>query len=432
MAIGKNSVVPGNEFVAGAGKFPDDVDLTITNGEGCYIETESGDEYLDYLLGGGPVIQGHNHPKVTEAIQEQASKMTASFASHQKAISFAERISEIVPNAEAVKLHSTGSQGTYFGLRLARSYTGREKVLKFAGAYHGWHDYALLASSYADSDELHDLVANERYPDVTIDSAGMVEGTTESVISAPYNDIDQTREIVEAHRDELAAIIVEPIMRAIKPQHNFLSNLRDLCDEHGIVLFFDECVTGFRMALGGAQEYYGVVPDLAMFGKAIGGGVPLSAVTGKEEIMRLSDPDMSKSDSGAYLSGTLSGNPLCAAAGHATLDILEQPGTHRELREYAQDYRAIIDDVLADSNLEGQALGEGPIVDFALTDAEEVRDWQTAMEADGKMKKKIDRELLREGLIQLHGGKRYISIQHGQQELEKTAEAFKTAVERVS
>jgi len=426
------SPIPGGEFVAGAGKFPDDVDLTVTDADGCYLRTASGDEYLDYLLGGGPVIQGHNHPKVTQALQEQAEEMTASFVSHERGLSFAERVSEIVPNAEGIKLHSTGSQGTYFGLRLARAYTGRETVLKFAGAYHGWHDYALVASSYADSDELHDLVANDRYPETTTDSAGMVRGATESVLSAPYNDLERTREIVEEHSDDLAAIIVEPIMRALKPNDEFLEGLRSLCDEHGIVLFFDECVTGFRMALGGAQEYYGVTPDLAMFGKAIGGGVPMSAVTGKRDIMRLSDPNVHKSDGGAYMSGTLSGNPLCAAAGHATLDILEQSGTYRDLHDYADRFRAVIDDVLEDSSLSGEALGEGPIVDFAITDATDISRWQTIMEADGKRKKKIDRELLREGIIQLHGGKRYISIRHGDEELERTEEAFKTAVERVS
>lgn len=424
-------VVPGQVFVAGAGKFPSDLDLVVTEGDGCYVRTASGEEYLDYLLGGGPLIAGHNHPHIVDAIRDQAENCLASFLSSERSLTLAERVADAVPNAEAVRFHSTGSQATYFAMRLARAYTGNEKVLKFSGAYHGWHDYALVTSSYADSNELYEQVSAGAHPETTTDSAGMVAGATESVLSAPYNDLERTREIVAAHADELAAVIVEPVMRSLPPAEGFLEGLREICDEHDFVLVFDEVVTGFRMSLGGAQEYFGVEPDLATFGKAIGGGVPLSATTGVEEIMRLADPAVPKSEGGAYLSGTLSGNPLCAAAGHATLDVLEKPGTYSSLNDYAERFRTLIDDMLADSRLSGQAMGEGPIVDYLITDADEVTDWQTFMESDSKTKKEIDRELLEEGIIQLHGSKRYISTEHGDRELERTAEAFKAAVERV-
>jgi len=427
-----NSIVPGGEFVAGAGKFPNDLDLVMAEGDGCYVETASGDRYLDYLLGGGPLIAGHNHPEIAERVQAQAEEGLATFLAHESSLELAGRVADAVPCADSVRLHSTGSQATYFALRLARAYTEKEKILKFAGAYHGWHDAVLAASSYADSDELYSLVSENQYPEAFTDTAGSIAGAVESTLTAPYNDLTSTREIVANNTDELACIIVEPIMRSLPPEDGFLEGLREICDEHDIVLIFDETVTGFRMALGGAQEYYGVEPDLATYGKAIGGGVPLAAIAGREEIIRFSTPGISKRKGGAYLSGTLSGNPLCAAASHATLDLLTRSGTFAGLNDYAEEYRAIIDDLFADSELSGCAMGEGPIVDFLVTDAQSVTDWQTFMEADSKTKKQIDRALLDEGLIQLHGSKRYLSICHGDAELERTAEAFKAALERIA
>jgi glutamate-1-semialdehyde 2,1-aminomutase len=237
---------------------------------------------------------------------------------------------------------------------------------------------------------------------------------------------------VAEHADELAAVITEPIMRSLTPRDGFLEGLREVCTAHDVPLIFDEVVTGFRVAWGGAQEYYGVEPDLTALGKAIGGGTPVGALVGRSDIMELSDPGRPKAEGGAYVSGTLNGSALCAAAGNATLDILEEPGTYEQLHQVADDLRDVFDDVLADSSLNGLAMCDGPIVDYAITDEPAVTDYRTLRRTDGKTKKKIDRELLREGILQMHGSKRYVSTAHGDDELAETAEAFKTAVERVS
>lgn len=419
--------VPGNVFPYGATKFPDDVDLTIASGDGCYVTTEDGEEYLDYLLGSGPAFVGHSHPRVVDAIQEQSERVTTTYLNSTVALDLADRVASAVPCADQVKFASTGSEASYFALRLARAATGRSKVLKFAGAYHGFHDYAMVSSSYSDPDEL----AATEMPEGTVDSAGVVSGAAESMLVAPYNDLEATAEILDRHADETAAIIVEPVMRSIPPVDGFLEGLRELCDEHDIVLIFDECVTGLRMAWGGAQEFYGVEPDLATLGKVVGGGTPLAAICGREPIMSLSDPAVPKSEGGIYLSGTLSGNPLCATAGLATLDILEEDGVYDYVNQYASEFRAMIDDVLADSSLPGHATADGPLVDYVITEQSSVTNWAELQETDSKTKKRIDRELIDQGILQHLGGKRYISTEHGDAEFERTQEAFIEAVERV-
>lgn len=425
-SLDRRSLVPGGEFVAGAAKYPDDVSITPVAGDGAYLQTADGDEYLDYLLGGGPLVVGHSHPDVVEALQQQAMEGTTFFVANDAGLDLAERIVEASPCAERIKFTSSGSEATFFALRLARAYTGREKVLKFDGAYHGWHDGVMVSSSYADPGDLESV----EYPDGTVDTAGASGPTAHETLVAPFNDARRTREIVAEHADELAAIIAEPIMRSIPPEEGFLEELRSLCDEHGIVLVFDEVVTGFRLAWGGAQEYYGVEPDLVVYGKAIGGGTPVAALCGRAEVMELSDPHR-LGDDGAYVSGTLNGNALSAAAGLATLDVLGDGVAFEELNAYADEFRAVIDDVLEDSSLSGTALCEGPIVDYAITDADDVSRMETVRAADSKTKKAIDRELLREGILQMHGSKRYVSTAHGDRELHRTAEAFKTAVDRV-
>lgn len=422
------AVVPGGEFVAGAAKYPKDVSITPTAGSGAHLQTAAGDEYVDYLLGGGPLLVGHAHPHVVEAVQAQAEAGSTYFVANDEGLDLANRIVDAVPSAEAVKFTSSGSEATYFALRLARAYTSREKVLKFDGAYHGWHDSVFVSGSYADTAELEATP----YPDGTIDTAGASTATARDTLVAPFNDLERTREILADNADDLAAVFAEPIMRSLPPTEGFLEGLREACTEHDVPLVFDEVVTGFRMAWGGAQAYYGVEPDLTTLGKAIGGGTPVGALVGRSDIMALSDPGRPKAEQGAYVSGTLNGNALCAAAGNATLDLLSEPGTYDQLHATGDELRAIFDDVLADSSLSGTALCEGPIVDYAITDAASVTDYRTLRHTDGRKKKQIDRELLGEGILQMHGSKRYVSTAHGDAELAETAEAFKTAVERVA
>lgn len=421
-----SEVIPGGVFVAGGkSRYPGDV--LVEKARGATITSTEGTEYVDYVLGGGPMVVGHANPHVVEAIQRQAERGTAYYLSSEPTFEFAERVVDAVPCAEQVHFTSTGSEATYFALRLARAATGNEKVLKFAGAYHGFHDFVMKSSTFADR---ADLLASE-VPDGTHDSAGLVDGALDQTLVAPFNDSETTAEIVSEYADDLAAIIVEPQQRVLPPADGFLETLRELCDEHGIVLVFDEVVTGFRLAWGGAQEFYGVEPDLATYGKAVGGGTPLGLICGRAEILELSDPSRSPADGGAPVFGTLSGNPLSAVAADAALDVLEQPGIYHQLHDYADRLRSLIDDVLADSPIDGLAMGDGPIVGYLLTDESEVTDWPTVLSADSETQREIDERMLDYGVTQILGGKRYISTAHGDDEFDCTAEAFKAAVEDV-
>jgi len=421
-------LVPDGVFTLGASRYPPDIPLVASEGEGCYVTMESGEEFIDYLLGSAPLVVGHAHPHVEEAIRDQACHGTQFHLANQEAYDLAERIVEAVPCAEKIKFASTGSEATYHALRLARSYTGNEAALKFAGAYHGWHDYVLKSSRLGDTDSPQFL----NYPEGTVDSAGAVSGATERTLVAPFNDIETTQDVIRRHSNNLAAVIVEPLMGALPPRDGFLGALRDLCDEEGIVLIFDEVVTGFRLAWGGGQEYYGVKPDLATYGKIIGGGTPMSAVCGGTEIMDLSGYDVALENGKTLIGGTLNGNPLSAAAGNATLDVLSEEGTYKHLHDYADKFREIIDDLLDDSPLDGVSMGEGPIVDFLLSDEGDVRTIEDVISGDLETKQAIDRELLDKGLLQHFGGKRYICTKHSRAELEATEAAYKDAIETVA
>jgi len=422
-----NELIPGGVFVAGGReRYPDDI--LVEKANGATITSTDGERYVDYVLGGGPMLVGHANPHVVDAIRQQTERGTAYYLSSSPAFELAERVVGAVPSAERVHFTSTGSEATYFALRLARAYKNQEKVLKFAGAYHGFHDFVMKSSTFADRDE---LLAQEA-PDGTHDSAGLVEGALDQTLVAPFNDAETTEEIVSEHADELAAIIVEPQQRILPPVDGFLEALRELCDKHDIVLIFDEVVTGFRLAWGGAQELYGVEPDLATYGKAIGGGTPLGLVCGQQDIMELSDPSRPSEEGGAPIFGTLNGNPLSATAANAALDILERPGTYDQLNDYADRLRSLIDDVLDDSPISGLAMGDGPVVGYLLTDKEYVSDWDTVLSADSETQREIDEQMLEYGVSQVLGGKRYISTEHEDDEFDQTAEAFKAAVEDVT
>jgi len=410
--------VPDGVFNPGSTRFPDSVEFTPARGEGPYLYSDSGEEYIDYILGSGPMIIGHTHPEVVEAVTDQMQDGSHFYLPSEEGHRLARRIVEAAPCGEQLRFTSTGTEATYLALRLARARTGREKVVTFEGAYHGWHDDVMVSSSHADGE---DLQATD-YPHGTVDTAGFAGDPDDRVLVAPYNDLERTREIVADAAEDVAAILVEPVQRSLPPVDGFLAGLREICDEHGIVLVFDEVVTGFRMAWGGGQEYYGVEPDLATYGKAIGGGTAIGAVCGREDLVGQIAED---AENHAVHGGTLNGNPLAAVAGNATLDVLERSGTYRDLNGYADDFRDLLADLLADSSLSGQVLGEGPIVDYILTDRDEVTTWRDTLDADGETKREIDTALVERGLLHHVGGKRYVSTAHGDAELERTADLYK-------
>src|SRR5262245_64600820 len=261
--------LPGG--VLGTARYADEAAFVVKSGKGARIHDMSGRSYVDYVLASGPLILGHAHPAVVAAVREQVEGGTTYFMVNEPIIELAEEICRAMPCAEQVRFTSTGSEATFFALRVARTFRKRDKVLKFEGGYHGAHDYAMMSSSPR---------SPKAFPAAVPDSAGIPHAIEAEVLVAPFNDLGTVEGIVAAHADELAAVIVEPFQRLVPPQPSFLQGLREITRRHGVLLVFDEVVTGFRLAYGGAQQYYGVVPDLAAVGKIVGGGFPLAAVCG--------------------------------------------------------------------------------------------------------------------------------------------------------
>ena len=280
-------VEKARQFMPAGGLGNTGAEIILRSGKGSRVWDESGNEYIDYLIGSGPMFAGHAHPRVTAAVREQVELGSTFFANNRYAIELAEAIVDAVPCAEQVRFVSSGTEADAYAMRLARSYRGRDKILKFEGGYHGMSDTSLQS------------LAPKRpgnFPRPVPDSAGIPDGVADEVLVAPYNDLDAVADLIREHGDEIAGLIVEPVQRIIPPVPGFLEGLRELTEKHDIVLIFDEVVTGFRMAYGGAQEHYGVTPDLCTLGKACGGGYPLAAIAGREEIMSLFDASRAGED----------------------------------------------------------------------------------------------------------------------------------------
>ena len=310
----------------------------IAGGKGSKIYDVDGNEYIDYVCSWGPLILGHAHPAVAEAIKEAVEKGSSFGAPTEKEILLAEKIVEAVPSIEKVRLVSSGTEATMSAVRLARAATGRDKILKFTGCYHGHADSFLVqAGSGA-------LTFGEP------SSPGVPGGVTADTLVSPYNDLDSLDELLTANEGKVAAIIVEPVaanMGCIPPKEGFLAGLRERCDRYGLILIFDEVITGFRVAYGGAQELYDVMPDLTTLGKIIGGGLPVGAYGGKTDLM-----DMIAPAGSVYQAGTLSGNPLATSAGLAVLNELSKPGTYEKLEERSSDLETGLKDAISTLNIE--------------------------------------------------------------------------------
>ena len=275
--ISQEDWIARSQKVLPAGGFGNfDPSVIIREGRGARVWDEDGHEYVDFLIGSGPMLVGHGHPEVVEAAHEQIRKGMTFFANNARGVELAEEICSAVACAEQVRYVSSGGEADMYALRLARAFTGRDKILKFEGGFHGMSAEALMSLA---------PTRLENFPLAVPDSAGIPESVRDHMIIAPFNDAETAAQLMAEHADEIAAVIVEPLQRLIPPKPGFLEALRAETEKHGIVLIFDEIVTGFRLAYGGAQEHYNVQPDLCTLGKVIGGGFPLGAVTGRADIM---------------------------------------------------------------------------------------------------------------------------------------------------
>ena len=341
--------------------------LFIARGEGPYLWDVDGRRYIDYVGSWGPLLFGHAHPKIVEAVRAAAMLGTSFGAPTEREVEFAERLCDIVPGLDMVRLVNSGTEATLSAIRLARAATGRAKILKFAGCYHGHGDSFLIKAGSG--------VATLGLPD----SPGVTPGTANDTLVAEYNDLAGVSTLLDAHRNQIAAIILEPVvgnMGLVPPEPGFLEGLRALCDVHGALLVIDEVMTGFRLARGGAQELFGVRADLATFGKVIGGGLPIGAYGGRREVMALVAPS-----GPMYQAGTLSGNPVAVAAGLAMLDLLADGKVYAQLERQSSRLETGVRAVMQRSGaaLCLQRVGSMWTLFFQ---AGPVRDWPSAARSD--------------------------------------------------
>ncbi len=403
---------------AGFGNF--DPSIVIARGKGSHVWDEDGRDYIDYLIGSGPMLLGHGHPEVMEAVLEQLPNGMTFFANNAKGIELAEAIVDAVPCAEQVRFVTSGGEADMYAIRLARAYTGKPKTLKFEGGYHGMSAEAQM--SLAPSKLVN-------FPTPVPDSAGIPQGVADEMLIAPFNDLDAVASLMSEHED-IAAIIVEPLQRIIPAQPGFLRGLRDLCDKHHVLLIFDEIVTGFRLSYGGAQERYGVVPDIVTLGKIIGGGFPLAAVSSSTEIMSHFDQAAVGKEKWLMQLGTLSGNPVAAAAGLKTMEVLRRPGQYDLLRDVGSSLMDMQSKALATHGIAHRMCGDPTLFDVYFTDTDPV-DYRSARHTDKRLNETWNVALREHGIFK-SPGKVYPSLALTQEDLAQTLRAVSAGAEAVA
>jgi glutamate-1-semialdehyde 2,1-aminomutase len=410
-----NAVLPAGGF----GNF--DPGIIIREGKGSRVWDEDGNEYIDYLIGSGPMLLGHGHPEVLDAVHKQLAKGMTFFANNAAGIELAEQICEAVPCAQQVRYVCTGGEADMYAMRLARAFTGRDKIMKFEGGYHGMSAEAQMSLAP------QKLV---NFPQAVADSAGIPQSVRDEMLIAPFNDIEFARSLIAEHANEIAAIIVEPLQRIIPPVPGFLQALRDECDRHGIVLVFDEIVTGFRFAYGGAQELYGVTPDVCTLGKIIGGGFPLAAIAGSVDIMAHFDKSRVGADGFLMQLGTLSGNPVAAVAGMKTMEILRRPGQYDKLRTTGKVLMTAFADHLGKAGFDHQVVGDPTLFDILFT-PQKVNNYRDGFAADTARNARFNALLRSQGIFK-SPGKTYPSLALSDADIEQTIAAIEHAARNLS
>ena len=395
-------------------QFP--VPLYLTGGCGSRLTDVDGNEYIDYVLAWGPAILGHAHPAMVEAVRRQAALPFAYGEQHELEIAVAEKIQALVPCAERVAFTSSGSEAVQLAHRLARASTGRNLILKFEGHYHGWLDSALVGYHPAAA-QLGPLEA----PPTVLGSRGQVPNAAENTVVAPWNRLDVLERIMDRHPGAIAAVMMEPVLcnsGCLLPVAGYLEGVRDLCRRHGSLLIFDEVITGFRMGLGGAQQHYGVTPDLATFGKAVAGGLPLSVVAGRAAVME-------QMFAGAAFGGTFNGNPMSLAAAHAALGVLSEDGGAPLARANSTG-RRIMEGICALARKHGvnaTVRGFGAAFAVHFNNNTELLDYRDTLPDDRNLLRIYLTRALEEGLHLVPDGRMYVSTAHTSRDVEETLAA---------
>ena len=389
----------------------------IASAKGSHLYDVDGGEYIDYVGSWGPLVFGHAHPRVLDAVQQALARGTSFGAPTELEVRIAESICDMVPSVEMVRMVNSGTEAAMSAVRLARGVTGRDGIIKFAGCYHGHGDSFLIK---AGSGALTFGVP---------DSPGVPSGLAKETLVARYNDPGSVAELFEEHRDRVAAVIVEPVagnMGVVPPAPGFLAGLRHICDRYGSLLIFDEVITGFRLGRGGAQERFGVLPDLTVLGKIVGGGLPAAAYGGKRELMEQLAPA-----GPVYQAGTLSGNPLAMSAGLAQLDLLEEEKPWDRLEELAARLEAGFRDALGQLGLNLTINRVGSMMTVFFTEPQ-VKDFADATRSDTERHAAFCLEMLQRGvyLAPSQFEALFISAAHTNEDLERTIEAGRASLKK--
>ena len=394
----------------------------IQSGDGARVWDSNGKAYIDMTMAWGSVLIGHANPVIREAAFNAAKNGTNFAALNTQMVELGDQIASISPCVEKIRFVASGTEATMLCLRLARSVSGKSKILKFEGAYHGQHPEGIASM----------VQLNDRSSTKANTSGTGAPWVKESVLVAPFNDLEATRALIKENAADLAAVIVEPLHRCLKPVDGFLSGLRKITQELGIILVFDEVVTGFRLALGGAQEYYGVKPDLVAYGKALGGGFPIGAFGGSEEIMEGVNESRYSKLNYSWSASTTGGNPVSCAAAMATIKLLSEQQNFEKLHRLGREFRKQLTEILVNNEEPFQVLGDGPLAQVVFTDRtiNNSRDWGVADRNKGLL---LMLQLIKEGVfLNPMGTKMYLSLSHGAKEMEEFSDKFSSALKSLN
>ena len=385
--------------------------LFIKKADGPYIYDVQDNEYIDYIGSWGPMIAGHCNKKVLKAVHKAVDRGMSFGTPVEQEVTVAEKMCSLIPSLDMVRMVNSGTEATMSAIRLARGYTGRNKIIKFEGCYHGHADSFLVKAGSG--------VLTLGIPG----SPGVPAAVADLTLTAAYNDLDALEQIMKAHGDDVAAIIIEPIagnMNMILPKDGYLQGVRDLCDKYGTVLIFDEVMTGFRVALGGAQEVYGITPDLSTFGKVIGGGLPVGAFGGKKEIMSHIAPL-----GPVYQAGTLSGNPVAMTAGSVMLDIISKPGFYEDLSHKTQKLVDGLEKIAKQNNIPFHTVNLGGMFGLFFTEKSEINNFADLSNCNEQSFKDFFHKMLENGVYLAPSAYEagFVSSTHDEVTLSKTLKA---------
>jgi len=403
-----------SSFLRGAMK---PIPLFVKTASGSHVIDADGNDYIDYLLAYGPLILGHAHPELTEQTYQAMKRGNVYGLQHDGETQLAKRLTEVLPCADKVTFSGSGTEAVMLALRLARAYTNRQKVIRFHGHYHGWSD--AIFTSFPSPDLVKEN--NDQADHVLPGTSGQSESSLQDIILLPWNDSEALKQALDTHGEQIAAIITEPVMcnsGCILPKPGYLEQMREWTQELGIVLIFDEVITGFRLGIGGAHGRFNIKPDLVTMGKAVAGGVPLSVVAGKEEIM-----DLVATGQVNHL-GTMNGNTMVTAAGLATIEILSKNNNavFEKMEKMTQNLVSGLRDVMQKNEIKGVINQIGPVFHMMFIQEDEVHDFETFQKRDAAKYSLFAEKMLDEGILVRPTGLWYVSAVHTDEDITKTIE----------